>query len=41
MIVLRNLTFARAAKTLVDNASLQLGPGWKIGLTGGNGSGSP
>jgi len=39
MIVLRNLTFARAAKTLVDNASLQLGPGWKIGLTGGNGSG--
>ncbi len=39
MIVLRNLTFARAAKVLVDNASLQLGPGWKIGLTGGNGSG--
>ncbi|MBW7901960.1 MAG: ATP-binding cassette domain-containing protein [Rhodocyclaceae bacterium] len=39
MIVLRNLSFARAAKTLVDNASLQLGPGWKIGLTGGNGCG--
>ncbi|HEX5803956.1 MAG TPA: ATP-binding cassette domain-containing protein, partial [Azospira sp.] len=39
MIVLRNLCFARAAKVLVDNASLQLGPGWKIGLTGGNGCG--
>ena len=39
MIVLRNLTFARAAKPLVEEASLQLGPGWKVGLTGGNGSG--
>ncbi|MBI2308385.1 MAG: ATP-binding cassette domain-containing protein [Rhodocyclales bacterium] len=39
MIVLRNLCFARAAKVLVDNASLQIGPGWKIGLTGGNGCG--
>ncbi|MFC5301979.1 ATP-binding cassette domain-containing protein [Azospira restricta] len=39
MIVLRNLSFARAAKPLVDNASLQLGPGWKVGLTGGNGCG--
>jgi ATP-binding cassette subfamily F protein 3 len=39
MIVLRNLTFARAGEPLVSGASLQLGPGWKIGLTGANGCG--
>ncbi|MRD73396.1 ATP-binding cassette domain-containing protein [Rhodocyclus tenuis] len=39
MIVLRKLTFARAGEPLVADASLQLGPGWKIGLTGANGSG--
>ena len=39
MIVLRNLTFARAGQPLVEGASLQLGPGWKIGLTGANGCG--
>ena len=39
MILLRKLTFARAGKPLVTDASLQLHPGWKIGLTGANGCG--
>ncbi|MDI6746238.1 MAG: ATP-binding cassette domain-containing protein [Rhodocyclaceae bacterium] len=39
MILLRKLSFARAGRPLVSDASLQLHPGWKIGLTGGNGSG--
>jgi len=39
MILLRKLAFARAGKALVSDASLQLHPGWKIGLTGANGCG--
>ena len=39
MILLRKLSFARAGKPLVADASLQLHPGWKIGLTGANGCG--
>ncbi|MDP2795020.1 MAG: ATP-binding cassette domain-containing protein [Sulfurisoma sp.] len=39
MILLRKLAFARAGKPLVADASLQLHPGWKIGLTGANGCG--
>ena len=39
MIQLRNLTLARAAKVLIESASLQVHPGQKIGLTGANGSG--
>jgi len=39
MIQLRNLTIARGARPLVENASLQIHPGWKVGLTGANGSG--
>ncbi|MDR3088121.1 MAG: ATP-binding cassette domain-containing protein [Azoarcus sp.] len=39
MICFRNLCLARGARTLIDGASLQLFPGWKIGLTGANGSG--
>ncbi|GAB1391951.1 ATP-binding cassette domain-containing protein [Rhodocyclaceae bacterium] len=39
MILLRKLAFSRAAKPLVTDASLQLHPGWKIGLTGANGCG--
>ncbi len=39
MISLRNLTFARAGQPLVSDASLQLHPGYKVGLTGGNGCG--
>ena len=39
MILLRNLAFARSGRFLVESASLQLHPGWKIGLIGSNGSG--
>lgn len=39
MISLRNLRLARGAKTLIEGASLQIFPGWKVGLTGANGSG--
>ncbi|MBY0340949.1 MAG: ATP-binding cassette domain-containing protein, partial [Rhodocyclaceae bacterium] len=39
MILLRNLAFARNGRFLVENASLQLHPGWKIGLIGANGTG--
>ena len=39
MILLRNLCFGRNGATLVEDASLQLHPGWKVGLIGANGSG--
>ncbi|AUM01294.1 ATP-binding cassette domain-containing protein [Pseudothauera hydrothermalis] len=39
MIQFRNLSLARGAKLLVENASLQIHPGWRVGLTGANGSG--
>jgi ATP-binding cassette subfamily F protein 3 len=39
LILLRALSFARGANFLVTDASLQLHPGWKVGLTGANGSG--
>ena len=39
MILLRDLAFGRGVRRLVDGASLQLHPGWKIGLIGANGSG--
>jgi ATP-binding cassette subfamily F protein 3 len=39
VILLRNLGFARSGRMLVEEASLQLHPGWKIGLIGANGSG--
>jgi len=39
MISLRSLTFARGGVPLVDNASLQIHAGWKVGLTGANGCG--
>ena len=39
MISLRKLTFARGGVPLVENASQQLHAGWKVGLTGANGSG--
>jgi len=39
MIQLRNLTLARGVQPLVENASLQIHPGWKVGLTGANGCG--
>ena len=39
MIVLRNLTLRRSAKVLLDNVSVTLNPGEKIGLVGRNGAG--
>ena len=39
MISLRNLTFARGGEPLIENATLQVHPGWKVGLTGANGCG--
>ena len=39
MILLRNLCFGRNGQLLVEDASLQLHPGWKIGLIGANGTG--
>ena len=39
MIQFRKLRLARGARTLFENATLQLHPGWRIGLTGANGSG--
>ncbi|MDP2809337.1 MAG: ATP-binding cassette domain-containing protein [Rhodocyclaceae bacterium] len=39
MILLRNLTFARGADRLVEDASCQIHPGWKVGLVGANGCG--
>ncbi|MDR1463658.1 MAG: ATP-binding cassette domain-containing protein [Azoarcus sp.] len=39
MICFRNLRLARGARILIEGASLQVFPGWKVGLTGANGSG--
>ncbi|WIM04693.1 MAG: ATP-binding cassette domain-containing protein [Candidatus Nitricoxidivorans perseverans] len=39
MILLRNLAFARGADRLVEGASCQIHPGWKVGLVGANGCG--
>ncbi|AJP49624.1 ABC transporter ATP-binding protein [Rugosibacter aromaticivorans] len=39
MILLRNLGFSRNGDPLVEGASLQIHPGWKVGLTGANGCG--
>lgn len=39
MIQFRNLSFARGARVLVEQASLQIHPGQKVGLTGANGTG--
>ena len=39
MIALRQVTFARAGRPLVIDASLQLHAGWKVGVVGANGCG--
>ncbi len=39
MIQFRNLTLARGARELVADATLQIHAGWRVGLTGANGSG--
>ncbi|MEN9782922.1 MAG: hypothetical protein RJA24_265 [Pseudomonadota bacterium] len=39
MIQFRNLTLVRGARELIAEASVQIHPGWRVGLTGANGSG--
>ena len=39
MIQFRNLTLARGARSLIEDASLQTHAGWRVGLVGPNGSG--
>ncbi|MDR2838064.1 MAG: ATP-binding cassette domain-containing protein [Azonexus sp.] len=39
MIALRQVTFARAGRPLVVDATVQLHAGWKVGVVGANGSG--
>jgi ATP-binding cassette, subfamily F, member 3 len=39
MIFLKNLTLRRSAKVLLDNVSITLNPGEKVGLVGRNGAG--
>ena len=39
MIILKNVTLRRSAKVLLDNVSVTLNPGEKIGLVGRNGAG--
>jgi len=39
VIQFRDLTLARGARRLFEGATLQIHPGWRVGLTGANGSG--
>ena len=39
MIQFRNITLARGARELITDASVQIHTGWRVGLTGANGSG--
>jgi len=39
MIILKNLSLRRGAKVLLDNASVTINPGEKVGLVGRNGAG--
>jgi ATP-binding cassette subfamily F protein 3 len=39
VIQFRNLTLARGARRLIEGASLQIHPGWRVGFVGANGSG--
>ncbi len=39
MIQFRNLTLARGPRRLFEEASLQIHPGWRVGLVGANGAG--
>jgi ATP-binding cassette subfamily F protein 3 len=39
LIQLRNLTLARGARRLIEDADLQLHAGWRVGVVGANGSG--
>ncbi|HEX5126520.1 MAG TPA: ATP-binding cassette domain-containing protein [Rhodocyclaceae bacterium] len=39
MIQFRSLSLARGARRLIENLSLQIHPGWRVGVVGANGSG--
>ncbi|GAB2877024.1 ABC transporter ATP-binding protein [Uliginosibacterium flavum] len=39
MIQFRNLALARGARRLIDNLTLQIHPGWRVGVVGANGTG--
>ncbi|MEN9493132.1 MAG: ATP-binding cassette, sub-family er 3, partial [Pseudomonadota bacterium] len=39
MIQFRSLFLARGARLLIDNLSLQIHPGWRVGVIGANGTG--
>jgi ATP-binding cassette subfamily F protein 3 len=39
MLQFDNLTLQRGPRLLIENASLQIHPGWKVGVTGANGTG--
>jgi ATP-binding cassette, subfamily F, member 3 len=39
VIQFRNCTLARGARRLIEDVTLQIHPGWRVGLTGANGSG--
>jgi ATP-binding cassette subfamily F protein 3 len=39
VIQFRNLTLARGARVLIEDANLQIHAGWRVGLVGANGSG--
>jgi len=39
VIQFRNLTLARGARRLIEDASVQIHAGWRVGLVGANGSG--
>jgi len=39
LIQFRNLALARGARRLIENLSLQIHPGWRVGVVGANGTG--
>jgi len=39
MLQFDNLTLRRGPRLLIENATLQIHPGWKVGVTGANGTG--
>ncbi len=39
MLQFDNLTLRRGTRLLIENATLQIHPGWKVGVTGANGTG--
>ena len=39
MIQFRDLALARGSRRLIEHASLQINPGWRVGVIGANGSG--